>query len=341
MLIKGGAVIETLAGAKRVVFDKTGTLTRGKPAVTDVISLASDSASMLGFAAAIERESSHPLATAIVSHAKEVGDPGLSASDVRIVPGKGMEGVVAGRKIFIGAPRHAETIARLGEVARAQITNLEEQGKTIAVVVGEGTALGLIAMRDDPRPEAHTALDKLKLQSVVPVMMTGDNSRTGAAIGRLLGITSLADMLPEDKSRAVAEMAAKETTIMVGDGVNDAPALAAAHVGVAIGSGTDVAMEAADAALMRDRVDDVPRMIDLARATMDNIRQNVAISLGLKLIFLVTTLMGYTGLWLAVFADTGATVLVTINAMRLLGFFRGRDKGEIAHQIGKYREAAG
>ena len=196
----------------------------------------------------------------------------------------------------------------------------------MAVVVVAGNTMGLIAMRDEPRSESKAAIAALKAQSVTPLMMTGDNPRTGGAIGRQLGIDVKAGMLPEDKSRAVAEIAAKQTIVMVGDGVNDAPALAAAQVGVAIGSGTDVAMEAADAALMRDRVDDIPRMIALSRATMRNIRQNVGISLGLKAIFLVTTVTGVTGLWLAVFADTGATVLVTANAMRLLGFFRGKSR---------------
>ncbi|WP_348639311.1 heavy metal translocating P-type ATPase [Aquamicrobium sp. LC103] len=326
MLIKGGVVLETLAGAKRVVFDKTGTLTVGKPRVTDMITLEGSGASTLAIAAAVERESSHPLAAAIVAHAMEtgVGKPTLSARKVKVVPGKGMEGSVDGRAVFIGAPRHAADRAQFGASAQAQIDALEEQGKTVIVVVVEGRALSLIAMRDEPRAEARSAIETLRRQSVGALMMTGDNPRTGAAIGRQLGIDVEAGMLPEDKSRRLAEIAVGENVVMVGDGVNDAPALATANVGIAIGSGTDVAMEAADAALMRDRIDDVPRMLGLARSTMSNIRQNVVIALGLKAVFLVTTVTGYTGLWLAIFADTGATVLVTLNAMRLLAFFHGR-----------------
>lgn len=326
MLIKGGAVLEMLASTKYVAFDKTGTLTLGKPKVTDAVAVNGELPRMLALSAAIERESSHPLATAIVAHASETGADSLAASDVRIVPGKGMEGKVQGQSVFIGAPKHAAERAPLPEDAAKHIAALEEQGKTVAVVVVAGNTMGLIAMRDEPRSESKAAIAALKAQSVTPLMMTGDNPRTGGAIGRQLGIDVKAGMLPEDKSRAVAEIAAKQTIVMVGDGVNDAPALAAAQVGVAIGSGTDVAMEAADAALMRDRVDDIPRMIALSRATMRNIRQNVGISLGLKAIFLVTTVTGVTGLWLAVFADTGATVLVTANAMRLLGFFRGKSR---------------
>lgn len=322
MLIKGGAVLETLAGTQRVVFDKTGTLTVGKPRVTDLIALSGDGQEALAMAAAVERESSHPLAAAIVAHADLNGAPRSLAAAVRILPGKGMEGTVAGKALFIGAPKHAADYAMLDNAVSARIAALEEAGKTVAVIVADGQALALIAMRDEPRPEARAAIEALKAQGISALMMTGDNPRTGNAIGRQLGIAVEAGMLPEDKSRRVAELARTQSVIMVGDGVNDAPALAAAQVGVAIGSGTDVALEAASAALMRDRVDDIPAMVGLARATMANIRQNVIISLGLKGVFLITTVTGVTGLWLAVFADTGATVLVTLNAMRLLGHFR-------------------
>ena len=324
ILIKGGAVLESLADSTRVVFDKTGTLTRGTPEVTDVIALDGDEAELLARTAAVEAQSSHPLAAAILAHAKARGETLPVATEVRAIPGKGMEGVVDGQHLFVGAPRHAAERAPLPEAARLRIETLEQDGKTVTVVVSGDRTVGLVALRDTPRDDAEGALQGLRERGIAAVMMTGDNTRTGAAIGRQLGIEVEAEMLPEDKARRVAQIAAKETVVMVGDGVNDAPALAAAHVGVAVGSGTDVAMEAADAALMRNRVDDVPRMIDLSRATMRNIRQNVTIALGLKAVFLVTTLTGLSGLWLAIMADTGATVLVTANAMRLLGFFRGR-----------------
>jgi Cd2+/Zn2+-exporting ATPase len=151
-------------------------------------------------------------------------------------------------------------------------------------------------------------------------MLTGDNSRTAATISDGLGIDHRAGLLPEDKVREVRDLGQEAQVMMVGDGINDAPALAAAQVGVAMGSGTDVALETAHAAILRNRVGDVPGLIRLARATMANIRQNIAIALGLKAVFLVTTLMGITGLWIAILADTGATVLVTLNALRLLAF---------------------
>jgi Cd2+/Zn2+-exporting ATPase len=318
MLLKGGAILETLAKAELVAFDKTGTLTVGKPVVTDVVALDGNDRAFLGLAAAIERQSSHPLATAIATHADAEGADAVIVDSVRAVPGRGMEGFCNGRKIFIGAPRFAADAGIVPADLLDRIAALESEGKTVAVIMAGGTALGLIALRDKPRQDAVAGLAALKTQNIGTIMLSGDNGRTAAAIGKKLGIEARGEMLPETKVEAIREMAKSRTVVMVGDGINDAPALAAASVGIAIGSGTDVAMEAADAALMRNDIRDVARMIGLAKATMRNIRQNVAIALGLKAVFLVTTVVGLSGLWLAVFADTGATVLVTLNAMRLL-----------------------
>ena len=188
----------------------------------------------------------------------------------------------------------------------------------MVVVWSPARPAGLIALRDEPRPDAAEAVARLRDMGVSPVMLTGDNGRTASAIAGGLGIEHRAELMPEDKVAAVREMASGGHLMMVGDGINDAPALAAAQVGVAMGSGTDVALETADAAILRDRVADIPAQIRLARAAMSNIRQNLAIALGLKAAFLVTTIAGLTGLWPAIMADTGATVLVTANALRLL-----------------------
>ena len=174
-------------------------------------------------------------------------------------------------------------------------------------------------MRDEPRPDALAGLKALTDVGVKTVMLTGDNQRTAAAIGDQLGIEVRAGLLPEDKQRIVAEMQVQGFNVAkVGDGINDAPALAAANVGIAMGGGTDVALETADAAVLHGRVADVAAMVDLSKRTMRNIRQNITIALGLKAVFLATTIAGVTGLWPAILADTGATVLVTINALRLL-----------------------
>ena len=179
-------------------------------------------------------------------------------------------------------------------------------------------------MRDEPREDAAAGIAELKAMGIRSLMLTGDNARTGAAIAGSLGMEHKAELMPEDKVAAIKALSAKASVMMIGDGINDAPALAAAGIGVAMGSGTDVALETADAAILKSRVRDVPAMIRLARATMGNIRVNIAIALGLKAVFLVTTVFGYTGLWVAILADTGATVIVTANALRLLRFNAGR-----------------
>ncbi|MBO0133879.1 heavy metal translocating P-type ATPase [Agrobacterium burrii] len=322
MLVKGGAVIEMLARTETVAFDKTGTLTLGEPVVTDVVALDGNEAGLIAQAATIEHESSHPLARAIVNHAEKAGVKPLPGSEIKAISGRGMQGIVDGKRLFIGAPRFATDVGTLSPELADRITALESEGKTVAVVMASGAATGLFAMRDEPRKDAAEGIKALKEMGISSLMLSGDNARTAKAIGNKLGLEARGELLPQNKVEEIRKLAAKKTVVMVGDGINDAPALAAASVGVAIGSGTDVAMEAADAALMRNNVGDAARLIGLSRATMSNIRQNVAISLGLKAVFLVTTVTGLSGLWLAVFADTGATVLVTANAMRLLGYFK-------------------
>ena len=179
---------------------------------------------------------------------------------------------------------------------------------------------GALAMRDEPREDAKAGLDALKSLGIRTVMLTGDNARTAKAIGAKLGMDDVrAELLPEDKQSIVAEFQKKGLRVAkVGDGINDAPALASADIGIAMGGGTDVALETADAAVLHGRVLDIARMVELSRATMRNITENITIALGLKAVFLVTTIAGVTGLWPAILADTGATVLVTMNALRLL-----------------------
>jgi Cd2+/Zn2+-exporting ATPase len=192
------------------------------------------------------------------------------------------------------------------------------------VLLAGGKVAGVIAMRDEPRADAGEGIAALKALNVGAVMLTGDNRVTAEAIAGRLGLEPRAELLPQDKQAIVAELRkAGHVVAKVGDGINDAPALAAADIGIAMGGGTDVALETADAAILHGRVGDVAAMIALSRATMRNIAQNITIALGLKAVFLVTTVIGVTGLWPAILADTGATVLVTANAMRLLGW-RGR-----------------
>ncbi|MDQ7778035.1 MAG: heavy metal translocating P-type ATPase [Paracoccus aminovorans] len=321
LLMKGGAVIEAAAGVSRVAFDKTGTLTHGKPQVTDVLPAPGTAeAELIAVAAGVEAGSSHPLARAILARAAAAGIAPPPASDARALPGKGAEARVGGSLAWVASPRHAQAAGGMAPAHADRARALESQGKTVVAVFREGAALGLIALRDEPRADAAAAMAQLAAMGIAPVMLTGDNPRTAQAIAGQLGIEFRAEMLPEDKLAAIRDLGAQGGVMMIGDGINDAPALKQAGVGVAMGSGTDVALETADAAILRDRVEDVPALIRLARAAMGNIRQNVAIALGLKAVFLVTSILGVTGLWIAILADTGATVLVTMNALRLLGF---------------------
>jgi Cd2+/Zn2+-exporting ATPase len=320
LLLKGGAVIEAAARTDTVAFDKTGTLTVGRPRVVDIVPLGASERDVLALAAAVETGSSHPLAEAILARAKADGVTPLRASSARAIPGRGVEAKVGSDTVFVGSPRFAGETGVVDATGNAAIERLEAEGKTVAAVFKGGAIAGLIALRDEPREDAAQAIAELKRLGVRSLMLTGDNARTGAAVAGTLGMEHSAELLPDDKVAQIKRMAETGHVMMVGDGINDAPALAAATVGVAMGSGTDVALETADGALLRSRVTDVPRMIRLSRATMANIRQNIVAALGLKAVFLVTSVLGYTGLWVAILADTGATVLVTINALRLLAF---------------------
>ena len=319
LLVKGGAVLESLRTVTTVALDKTGTLTEGKPKVTDVVGLALPEAKVLSLAAALETGSSHPLAVAILARAKADGAPVPPASDAKAIPGKGVSGKVGGVAVFLASPAAAAERITLAPASLAGIAAFKDAGKTVSVVIADGALAGLLAIRDEPRPDAAAGLRALGDAGIATVMLTGDNERTARAIGDSLGIPVRAGLLPEDKQRIVRELQAGGAIVAkVGDGINDAPALAAAEIGIAMGGGPDVALETADAAILHGRVADIAGLIALSKATMLNIRQNIAVALGLKGVFLVTTVIGITGLWPAILADTGATVLVTINALRLL-----------------------
>jgi len=308
-LIKGGAALEQLSQVQQIAFDKTGTLTVGKPQVTGVYPQDIGEDELLTLAAAVELGSTHPLAQAIVREAQSRGLNIPPATAQRALVGSGIEATVDGKKVLIVAA---------GKSSTPEVEALEQTGQTVVSVMQDGVAKGMLALRDTLRDDAKEAVAALHQLGVQGVILTGDNPRAAAAIAGELGLAFEAGLLPADKVCAVTELNAQTPLAMVGDGINDAPAMKASTIGIAMGSGTDVALETADAALTHNRLTGLAQMIDLARATRANIRQNIGIALGLKGIFLVTTLLGMTGLWLAVLADTGATVLVTANALRLL-----------------------
>ncbi|MDQ8729076.1 heavy metal translocating P-type ATPase [Bradyrhizobium sp. LHD-71] len=319
LLIKGGAALETLGKVKTVAFDKTGTLTRGRPQVTDVVAISGSEDTVLATAAAVERNTSHPLGQAIIeaAQARRLELP-VAFGGGLATPGKAVTARLKDGFASVGSPRYAAEQTSISAEVAGTITALENEGKTVVVLLSGRTVTGAIALRDQLREDAIEGVKRLTDHGIRAVMLTGDNRRTADAIAGQLGMEAQADLLPDAKLATIDRLKAAGVTAMVGDGINDAPALAAASVGVAMGAGTDVALETADAALLKNRVTGVAELIALSRATVANIWQNITIALGLKAVFLILTLFGVITLWMAILADTGATVLVTANALRLL-----------------------
>ncbi|WKA48076.1 heavy metal translocating P-type ATPase [Geobacillus zalihae] len=325
VLIKGGVYLEQIGRLRAVALDKTGTLTEGKPAVTNVVVYEGTREQLLAIAAAIEKRSQHPLASAIIRKAEEEGAPFLDASvdAFQSLTGKGVKAAVGNETYYIGSPAlFTSLIGKLPDEAEKQISAFRDEGKTVMAVGTTDRLLGLIAAADQLRPSAPETVAALRRLGVAEVVMvTGDHEQTAQAIGRQAGVSDIrAGLLPEQKLSAIRELKQRcGITAMVGDGVNDAPALAAADIGVAMGgAGTDAALETADVVLMADDLRQLPYTVHLGRRTLAVIRQNIAVALGLKVLALVAAVPGWLTLWLAVFADMGATLLVTFNSMRLL-----------------------
>ena len=322
VLVKGGAHLERLAGVCVVAFDKTGTLTKGELRVTDVIPVGTTTAELLRYATAIESRSGHPIARAVVAHARDHGGNVPSGARVTLVPGLGAEGEVNGAAVLIGNERllAARGVDSSPEVPA--ILRVRNEGKLVVLVAVNGRLAGALALADRSRENAREAIVLLREQGVRRVaMLTGDDERPAARMAAELNVDEFhAQLLPEQKHALVRELHARHgMVVMVGDGINDAPALAAADVGIAMGAaGSDAALETADVALMSDELLRVPYAIRLARATLRNVRMNVAISLALKAAFLIMAITGTATLWMAVLADTGASVIVVGNALRLL-----------------------
>jgi Cd2+/Zn2+-exporting ATPase len=320
VLIKGGAHLERLASVRAVAFDKTGTLTRGEPSVADVIAVGSASPQdVLRFAAAVETRSEHPIARAIADRARLMGVDAPEATGFMSVPGMGVEALVGGRAVVVGN----DTLMTLRNIAApSEVESLRRDGHTLVFVAVDHVLLGAIAIADPIRETARETLELLRSYGIRHVaMLTGDHAFSARVVADTLALDQYeAGLLPQQKhDRVVAMRKAHGAILMVGDGVNDAPALAAADVGVAMGAaGSDVALETADIALMSDELLKIPYALRLARATLFNVKTNVIVSLVLKAAFLVLAITGSATLWMAVLADTGASVIVVANALRLL-----------------------
>jgi len=325
VLIKGGVYLEQIGRLRAVAFDKTGTLTKGKPAVTDIIVYEGKRERLLAVAAAIEKRSQHPLASAVVRQAKEEGVSFLDVpvDEFQSLTGQGVKAVVGNETYYIGSPSlFVDMLGRLPDEVEQRIAAFRQEGKTVMAIGTASRLLGLIAAADQLRSSASDTIKAMQRLGVKEVaMVTGDHEQTAQAIGRQAGVSDIrAGLLPEQKLAAIRELKQRYgMTAMVGDGVNDAPALAAADVGVAMGgAGTDTALETADVVLMADDLRQLPYTIRLGSRTLAIIKQNIAFALGLKVLALIAAVPGWLTLWLAVFADMGATLLVTLNSMRLL-----------------------
>jgi len=323
VLIKGGIYLERLASVRVVAFDKTGTLTRGEPHVVEVIPLNGSSArEVLERAAALEARSDHPIARAILRRADGAGIRVAPASNVVALHGLGAEGMVGAQAALVGSERLFADRRLMEATPSEALTPHRLAGRTLVLVAIEGRPIGALAVADRPRESAREAVELLREHGVRHVaMLTGDHVDTARTVASELGLDEhRAALLPEQKHGAIGQLRdAHGPVLMVGDGINDAPALAAADVGVAMGAAaSDAALETADVALMSDELLKLPYALRLARATLRNIKTNVAISLVLKAAFLVMAVAGVATLWMAILADTGASVIVVANALRLL-----------------------
>ncbi len=323
VLIKGGVHLENLGVLTAIAFDKTGTLTVGKPKVTDVVAVSGDETSLLTIAAAVESRSAHPLAQAVVTEAKSRGLSWGEAGEVEAVTGKGLRAQFDGKKIAIGNVKMFEGES-VPDVVRQHAERLQTEGKTIMLIQADGQFLGVVALADTPREGVKQVLERLHQIGIrKTIMLTGDNEGVARAIANAVGLDEVkAGLMPEDKVKAMEELGQRYGQVaMIGDGVNDAPAMARATVGIAMGgAGTDVALETADVALMADDLSKLPFAVALSRASKRIIRQNLYVSLGVVALLIPATLFGWAGIGIAVLVHEGSTVVVVVNALRLLGY---------------------
>ncbi|HJF34054.1 MAG TPA: cadmium-translocating P-type ATPase [Sporosarcina psychrophila] len=323
VLIKGGIHLEETGRLDAIAFDKTGTLTKGYPEVTDfIVSEEVVQEQLLSAIAAVESMSQHPLAKAVVDYAHQHGAQKVDVSNFQSVTGKGAYAEIEGMTTYIGSLSWAQELSSLPKEMLQQAASLQRQGKSVMAIVTGTEFSGLLAVADPIRKESHDVLEQLKRIGIRhTVMLTGDHQVTAEAIAAELGVTDVrAGLMPEDKLTAIKQLSEQYGRVaMVGDGINDAPALAAASVGIAMGgAGTDAALETADIALMADDLGKLPYTMKLSRKTLRIIKENIMFALGLKIIALLLIIPGWLTLWIAIFADMGATLLVVLNSLRLL-----------------------
>lgn len=325
VLVKGGVYLEEIGHLRAIAFDKTGTLTKGKPVVTDFIATSSESdINYLSIISSLESLSQHPLASAILNEADKtnVDYKSIQIEDFQSITGKGLTGIHQNIRYYIGSPKLFSASVIEETAVKVQYRQFQEQGKTAMYFGTDEQILGVIAVADEVRDSSAAVISELhKLSIEHTIMLTGDNTKTAESIGKQLGVTEIkGDLMPQEKLDSIKALRTTYNKVaMVGDGINDAPALAASTVGIAMGgAGTDTALETADVALMGDDLQKLPFIVRLSRQTLKVIKQNITFSLGIKLLALLLVIPGWLTLWIAIVADMGATLLVTLNGLRLM-----------------------
>lgn len=322
ILIKGGVYLEEGRKLKSLALDKTGTITQGKPVVTDIVSLSGEESQAMRLAATLAGRSDHPVSAALSYHFKSQSTLVLEdATDFEAITGRGVKGRIGNQWYYLGNHRLVEELGICNGATEAALNKLEAEGKTAAIISNETTPLAVIAVADTVRESSRQAIVELHALGIRTLMLTGDNDLTAKAIAKSVGIDDArGNLLPEDKLSVINEELSKYGTVgMVGDGINDAPALAKSSIGFAMGAaGTDTALETADIALMDDDLRKIPHFIRLSIKAAGILKQNIIIALSIKAVFLVLAFMGVATLWMAVFADMGASLIVVFNGLRLL-----------------------
>jgi Cd2+/Zn2+-exporting ATPase len=321
ILVKGGRYLELARHLKTIAFDKTGTLTVGRPGLHAVVTLSeTDETTCLQIAASLNSLSQHPIASAIVAAASSSSLH--EVEQFQSLTGRGVQGAIANVSYVLGNSRlMQESKVAISPLLQQQIEQLEMSGKTVVVLAQtDGQALALFTIADSVRSNSQTTIAQLNALGINTVMLTGDNTATAQVVAKQVGITEVhAQLLPEDKLNLIAQLQQQGAIAMLGDGVNDAPALARADIGITLGAaGSATALEIADVALMQDDLSKVPQLIQLSRRCSQVLIQNISLAVGIKVCFLILTLFGHANLWMAVFADMGASLLVIFNGLRLL-----------------------
>ena len=323
ILVKGGVHLEGGRKLDTLALDKTGTITHGKPTRTDFIALHGEPSRADGLARSLAGRSDHPVSLAIAHTADETGNASLEVGDFAAIPGHGLRGTIDGHVYHLGNHRLIEKLGFCSDVVEEKLGALERQGKTVVLLVDQTQVLAIFAVADTLRETSRQAVAELHALGLTTLMLTGDNTRTAEAIARAVGIDAArGNLLPEDKASTIESLQSRRTggkVGMVGDGINDAPALARADIGFAMGAaGTDTAIETADVALMDDDLRKIPTFVRLSRTTSHVLIQNIVVALGIKAVFLLLTMSGQATMWMAVFADMGASLMVVANGLRLL-----------------------